>query len=99
MLSAGWYFGRLAALVASSTLLVVLLTESAALYGRLANALLLVNSYFPLTRQPVLTLEYSREPPPVFSGVRHIGEPMPPARPERRPRPYSIAVISIATAL
>jgi len=40
--SAGWYFGRLAALVASSTLLVVLLTESAALYGRLANALLLV---------------------------------------------------------
>src|SRR6516164_156550 len=40
--SAGWYFGRLAALVASSTLLVVLFTESAALYGRLANALLLV---------------------------------------------------------
>src|SRR5262249_42000142 len=40
--SAGWYFGRLAALVASSTLLVVLLTESAALYRRLANALLLV---------------------------------------------------------
>jgi signal transduction histidine kinase len=40
--SAGWYFGRLAALVAGSTLLVVLLTESAALYGRLANALLLV---------------------------------------------------------
>jgi hypothetical protein len=22
-----------------------------------------LNSYFPLTRQPVLTLEYSREPP------------------------------------
>jgi len=40
--SAGWYFGRLAALVASSTLLVVLLAESAALYGRLASALLLV---------------------------------------------------------
>jgi signal transduction histidine kinase len=40
--SAGWYFGRLAALVASSTLLVVLLTESAAIYGRLANALLLL---------------------------------------------------------
>src|SRR5262249_60674119 len=36
--SAGWYFGRLAALVASSTLLVVLLTETAVLYRRLANA-------------------------------------------------------------
>jgi signal transduction histidine kinase len=40
--SAGWYVGRLVALVASSTLLVVLLTESAALYGRLANAYLLL---------------------------------------------------------
>jgi signal transduction histidine kinase len=40
--SAGWYVGRLVALAASSTLLIVLLTESAALYGRLANALLLV---------------------------------------------------------
>ena len=40
--SAGWYFGRLAALVASSTLLVVLLTESAALYARLTNAYLLL---------------------------------------------------------
>ncbi len=40
--SAGWYIGRVVALVASSTLLVVLLTETAALYARLANALLLV---------------------------------------------------------
>jgi signal transduction histidine kinase len=40
--SAGWYVGRLVALVASSTLLIVLLAESTALYARLANALLLV---------------------------------------------------------
>jgi signal transduction histidine kinase len=40
--SAGWYLGRLVALAASSTLLIVLLAESAALYARLANALLLV---------------------------------------------------------
>ena len=40
--SAGWYFGRLTALVASSTLLIVLLTESAALYARLTNAYLLL---------------------------------------------------------
>ena len=36
--SAGWYFGRLAALVASSTLLVVLLSESMKLYARLLRA-------------------------------------------------------------
>ena len=40
--SAGWYVARVVALVASSTLLVVLLAESAALYARLANASLLV---------------------------------------------------------
>jgi hypothetical protein len=40
--SAGWYVGRVVALVASSTLLVVLLAESAALYGRLANAFVLL---------------------------------------------------------
>jgi signal transduction histidine kinase len=40
--SAGWYLGRVVALVAGSTLLIVLLVESAALYARLANALLLV---------------------------------------------------------
>jgi signal transduction histidine kinase len=40
--SAGWYLARVIALVASSTLLVVLLTESMALYGRLANAYLLL---------------------------------------------------------
>ncbi|MGC2074925.1 MAG: MASE4 domain-containing protein, partial [Xanthobacteraceae bacterium] len=38
--SAGWYLARMIALMASSTLLLVLLTESAALYGRLANAYL-----------------------------------------------------------
>jgi len=38
--SAGWYLARMIALMASSTLLVVLLTESAALYGRLASAYL-----------------------------------------------------------
>jgi signal transduction histidine kinase len=40
--SAGWYFGRLVALVASSTLLIILLVESTALYARLANALVLL---------------------------------------------------------
>jgi signal transduction histidine kinase len=40
--SAGWYLARVIALMASSTLLVVLLTESTMLYGRLANAFLLV---------------------------------------------------------
>jgi signal transduction histidine kinase len=40
--SAGWYLARVIALVASSTLLIVLLVESMALYARLANALLLV---------------------------------------------------------
>jgi signal transduction histidine kinase len=40
--SAGWYLARVIALMASSTLLVVLLTESTALYGRLANAYLLL---------------------------------------------------------
>jgi signal transduction histidine kinase len=40
--SAGWYLARVIALMASSTLLVVLLTESAALYGRLTNAYLLL---------------------------------------------------------
>jgi signal transduction histidine kinase len=40
--SAGWYIARVVALVASSTLLVVLLAESAALYARLSNAYLLV---------------------------------------------------------
>jgi signal transduction histidine kinase len=40
--SAGWYSARVVALVASSTLLVVLLAESSALYGRLVNAFLLL---------------------------------------------------------
>jgi signal transduction histidine kinase len=40
--SAGWYSARVVALVASSTLLVVLLAESSALYARLSNAYLLV---------------------------------------------------------
>jgi signal transduction histidine kinase len=38
--SAGWYLARMIALMASSTLLLVLLTQSAALYGRLASAYL-----------------------------------------------------------
>jgi signal transduction histidine kinase len=37
--SAGWYIARFVALVASSTLLIVLLAESTALYARLASAL------------------------------------------------------------
>jgi signal transduction histidine kinase len=40
--SAGWYIARFAALVASSTLLIVLLAESTALYARLANAFVLL---------------------------------------------------------
>ena len=40
--SAGWYIARFTALVASCTLLIVLLTESTALYGRLANAFVLL---------------------------------------------------------
>jgi len=40
--SAGWYMARLIALVASSTLLTVLLVESTALYARLANAFVLL---------------------------------------------------------
>ena len=40
--SAGWYVARVVALVASSTLLVVLLAESSALYARLSNAYLLL---------------------------------------------------------
>jgi signal transduction histidine kinase len=40
--SAGWYVARVVALVASSTLLVVLLAESSALYARLTNAYLLL---------------------------------------------------------
>ena len=40
--SAGWYVARVVALVASSTLLVVLLAETSALYARLSNAYLLV---------------------------------------------------------
>jgi signal transduction histidine kinase len=40
--SAGWYVARVVALVASSTLLVVLLVESSALYARLSNAYLLL---------------------------------------------------------
>jgi signal transduction histidine kinase len=40
--SAGWYLARVVALMASSTLLIVLLVESAALYGRLTNAYLLL---------------------------------------------------------
>jgi signal transduction histidine kinase len=40
--SAGWYLARVVALVASSTLLVVLLAESSALYARLTNAYLLL---------------------------------------------------------
>jgi signal transduction histidine kinase len=40
--SAGWYIARVVALMASSTLLVVLLTESTALYARLTNAYLLL---------------------------------------------------------
>jgi len=39
---AGWYLGRVIALMASSTLLVVLLVESVALYGRLTTAYLLL---------------------------------------------------------
>jgi signal transduction histidine kinase len=40
--TAGWYIARFSALVASSTLLIVLLAESTALYGRLANAFVLL---------------------------------------------------------
>jgi signal transduction histidine kinase len=40
--SAGWYVARFIALVASSTLLIVLLAESTALYARLANAFVLL---------------------------------------------------------
>ena len=40
--SAGWYIARFSALVASFTLLIVLLTESTALYARLANAFVLL---------------------------------------------------------
>jgi signal transduction histidine kinase len=40
--SAGWYLARVIALMASSTLLVVLLVESTSLYGRLAYAYLLL---------------------------------------------------------
>jgi signal transduction histidine kinase len=40
--SAGWYMARLVALVASSTLLIVLLAESMALYARFANAFVLL---------------------------------------------------------
>ena len=40
--SAGWYIARFVALVASSTLLIVLLAESTALYARLANAFVLL---------------------------------------------------------
>jgi signal transduction histidine kinase len=40
--SAGWYLARVVALLASSTRLIVLLVESAALYGRLTNAYLLL---------------------------------------------------------
>jgi signal transduction histidine kinase len=40
--SAGWYIARFSALIASSTLLIVLLTESTTLYGRLANAFVLL---------------------------------------------------------
>src|SRR6516165_4477491 len=40
--SAGWYMARFIALVASSTLLTVLLVESTALYARLANAFVLL---------------------------------------------------------
>jgi signal transduction histidine kinase len=40
--SAGWYAARVVALVASSTLLVVLLAKSAAIYARLTNAYLLL---------------------------------------------------------
>jgi signal transduction histidine kinase len=40
--SAGWYIARFVALVASSTLLIVLLAENTALYARLAKAFVLV---------------------------------------------------------
>ncbi|MGA7786614.1 MAG: ATP-binding protein [Xanthobacteraceae bacterium] len=40
--SAGWYMARFVALIASSTLLIVLLAESTLLYGRLANAFVLL---------------------------------------------------------
>ena len=40
--SAGWYIARFIALVASSTLLTVLLVESTTLYARLANAFVLL---------------------------------------------------------
>jgi signal transduction histidine kinase len=40
--SAGWYMARFGALIASSTLLIVLLTESTTLYARLANAFVLL---------------------------------------------------------
>jgi signal transduction histidine kinase len=52
--SAGWYMARVIALMASSTLLVVLLTESTTLYGRLANAYLLL-------RRERATLQRERE--------------------------------------
>jgi signal transduction histidine kinase len=40
--SVGWYAARGFALIASCTMLIVLLTESAVLYGRLANAIVLL---------------------------------------------------------
>jgi signal transduction histidine kinase len=40
--TAGWYIARFSALIASFTLLIVLLTESTALYARLANAFVLL---------------------------------------------------------
>jgi signal transduction histidine kinase len=40
--TAGWYIARFSALVASSTLLIVLLAESTALYARLAHAFMLL---------------------------------------------------------
>ena len=40
--TAGWYIARFSALVASSTLLIVLLAESTALYARLAHAFVLL---------------------------------------------------------
>lgn len=52
--SAGWYLARVIALMASSTLLVVLLSESTALYGRLASA------YLQLRRERAM-LRHERE--------------------------------------
>jgi len=62
----------LAALVASSTLLVVLLTESAALYGRLANALLVVRR--EREHQKILMAELDHRVKNVLARVAAVAE-------------------------